>query len=290
MSDPYRDPIRKVAALATRSSRLRRAVRSAAQRGWIPQPVYGRLPPGVEEFTVTFRDGTSFEYDVDPSDPFVRQLFWRGMAAAEGASLMPFHERAKAASLVVDVGGHTGLYTLAALAAGTCVEVLAFEPVPVNASTFEQNLARNGWANRCEVVRSAVSDTVGVVLLHIPFGDHPMSGSMHVEGFRGQAGRLVEVPCVSLDVALAGRSPQLVKIDVEGFEDAVLRGMGEVVERCRPVIFVECYPDGPIAEVEGMLRAWGYRFQRLDFGRSGINERLIPDPSEVYRNVACLPG
>lgn len=64
------------------------------------------------------------------------------------------------------------------------------------------------------------------------------------------------VPVVPIDdLAL---SPDFVKIDVEGFESEVLRGMMATVERCRPVFMIEFDP-GNAASVVEILRPFGYQ-------------------------------
>jgi FkbM family methyltransferase len=64
------------------------------------------------------------------------------------------------------------------------------------------------------------------------------------------------VPVVPIDdLALA---PDLVKIDVEGFEVEVLRGMVATIERCMPVFMIEHYPRDT-ARIAEILRPFGYR-------------------------------
>src|SRR5262249_8609565 len=68
-----------------------------------------------------------------------------------------------------------------------------------------------------------------------------------------------------LCAALAFR-PDLVKVDVEGFEHAVLSGAGEVLWRDRPRLFLEMHPaqlarlGRSTAEVLALLMEHGYRF------------------------------
>jgi hypothetical protein len=63
--------------------------------------------------------------------------------------------------------------------------------------------------------------------------------------------------------------PTHFKVDVEGLEEEVFRGADAVVERCRPLLFLELHGDiirqrqGDPREVLRQLRAWGYKcFQR----------------------------
>lgn len=281
---------RVAARAATRVAPLRRAVRGAAMRGYVPDAVWRRLPPNQYGFEVPLPGGATFTYAVDNQDPFVRELFWRGLHSAEGASVAAFHECARSADVVVDVGAHTGLYTLTALAAMATTRVIAFEPVAANVAMLEANLVANGWQDRCEIRAQAVSNESGTIQVHVPHGDHPMSASLDVRGFRGLAGELVDVDVTTLDAALPPDAVvDVVKIDVEGFEDRVLEGMTATLERCRPVAMVECNPDGPVKNVETILRSFGYRFRLLDGTSRPLTDRIVPDASEIYRNFLCVP-
>ncbi len=188
------------------------------------------------------------------------------------------------------------------MAANPSVEVVSFEPVPVNASRLRANLVANDWAQHAEVVEMAVTDFTGTTPLHIPLGDHPMSGSLDPAGFRGQAGAVTDSACTSLDDFFATRTPDLVKIDVEGFEHTVLSGMSRLLRDTRPALIVECNPDGPTREVESILRAHEYSFQTLPRSthhssdtrhragsEGGLSERIVPPELERFRDVEATP-
>ncbi|MEA2693634.1 MAG: hypothetical protein QOJ16_3021, partial [Acidobacteriota bacterium] len=65
-------------------------------------------------------------------------------------------------------------------------------------------------------------------------------------------------------------APDLVKIDVEGYELAVLKGGRGVLARYRPRLFLELHPErlrelgGSVQEVVRLLEETGYRFQTLE--------------------------
>ena len=285
-----RQTARRIAARAARTHAARSPLRWVAQRGLVPEPVCRHLPPGEPTFRIGLGNGRSFRYTAEPNDPFVRQLYWRGTRCDEAASLLAFASEAGVGDgLVVDVGAHTGLYTLAALAAADDVEVTAFEPVPSNVALLAENLALNGWSKRCTIRQAAVSDTSGTAEFHVPLDDHPMSASLETTGFRGLAGELVEVEVISLDDALAGQRLRIVKIDVEGFEDKVLEGASEILRLEQPRIMIECNPDGPVENVELLLRQHGYRFLLLDGTTAPPLDHIRVDATERFRNTLCLP-
>jgi FkbM family methyltransferase len=169
-----------------------------------------------------------------------------------------------------DIGANVGYLTIiGARLVGSEGDVYAFEPVPANASALRRNLALNGLA-RAYVVEQAVSDDAGrqtLVLAHdsggaaLSIADRPPDATGAIE---------VDVTTVDRFVGQAGvRPPSVVKIDVEGAEINVLRGMAATLERHRPAVLVEV--DGPTdARADEKARACtaflesrGYRVERL---------------------------
>lgn len=75
----------------------------------------------------------------------------------------------------------------------------------------------------------------------------------------------------------------VIKLDVEGFELAALRGMEETIRRRRPVLMIEMNNQH---EWLPLLRDWGYGFYRYD----GVRSRLLPiGEDETWLNVFCVP-
>lgn len=148
------------------------------------------------------------------------------------SSVFPtFLERLAPGMCVFDIGAHIGLYALAAAKRiGTTGKVFAFEPSPASAHILEHHLVLNGYQDRVEIVRSAVTDTVGVLSFFVR--GHSMCASLA----RGNLSRCttatrsrvqeIRVPSLTLDSFCTSRSiaPSIMKIDVEGGELRVLKG------------------------------------------------------------------
>lgn len=158
---------------------------------------------------------------------------------------------------VIDVGANVGLYTLRmSELVGPRGRVIAFEPV---ASTFEILTATCRFAahDNISLINAAASDRAGLVSMSVPRTDGgvPNFYQARVEGGGGEFAALA-VPIDSL--GLPSRIA-LVKIDAEGHDSAVLRGMRLLVERDRPTLIIE-YDDPALGD---WLASLGYRGQRL---------------------------
>jgi FkbM family methyltransferase len=126
--------------------------------------------------------------------------------------------------VMFDVGANYGLHALRFLVLGA--RAIAFEPNPACHGWFRAACAAN--AVPCELEAVAVGDRADSVVLAFP-GDQTYMGSVVPrvqERWTGSQTKMLTVPQVTLDdvAATRGLVPDLVKIDTEGAELAVLRG------------------------------------------------------------------
>jgi FkbM family methyltransferase len=177
-------------------------------------------------------------------------------------------------AVLYDVGANIGWYSLlAARAIGPQGRVLAFEPALENAALAQQNAAVNGLQNIL-VVALALTDAEG----WMPFlTQGSLEGRLEKDDSEAQAARRARrgarfhartlVPASTLDAWLAQTGqppPTLVKIDVEGAELGVLRGMRQTLHSARPALIVELH--GTREEVAGCLDELGYEHRAIEGG------------------------
>ena len=234
--------------LLQRASRIALlAAASDAHRG--PAPQLDR----TIEFETSF--GTLY---LDEDDPVVTP----GLIAIgewEPGLTALFGERLRPGMVFVDVGAHVGYYSvLAGRLVGPRGLVLAFEPNPRNYELLLANVWRNGLTN-VACFPWAVSDQTGFTDLYLSAensGDHRIYA--HEDGRSS-----VPVRTAALDTLLAIRPPvDVMKIDVQGAEEAVLRGAAGLIGASPNLLLVLEY-----APAE--LRAFGSEDrQLLDFYRS----------------------
>lgn len=256
--------------------------------GLIPEAIWKRIPVSGT-FDVALPDGTMFRYHAVRNDQIGRRLFWGGIDAFEPETVNEYFARARQASLVLDIGANTGLYAVLACRANPESTVFAVEPVPRINALLRGNIALNQLEERCHSFAAAVTDYVGAAQFHVPFGDVPTSASLEPTGFRGNDGKLVSVDAITVDSLVSGLGRvDLVKIDVEGFEDRVLKGMTHTLAEYCPTIIVECNPDGPIQEIESILTTFDYRFFHIRGDGSAPISHITPDSTERFRNILCI--
>ena len=124
----------------------------------------------------------------------------------------------------VDIGANVGSYCVFVGAHAPAARILAFEPHPRTAAKLRFNLAANGI--EAQVVEAAVGEREGRMKLWSDGGGNIGQTSLLPEA-TSNAKVSVEVPVTTLADALAGSDIphiDLLKIDVEGFEDRALAG------------------------------------------------------------------
>lgn len=121
--------------------------------------------------------------------------------------------------LFVDVGANVGAYTILA-AAAVGADVAAFEPGADARGWLARNIALNRCAARVEVRSEAVGSRCGTTQF-----TRGLDTTNHLVPAQPAADDLWDtVEITTLDAALQGRCPLMLKVDVEGFETEVIRG------------------------------------------------------------------
>jgi FkbM family methyltransferase len=139
-----------------------------------------------------------------------------------------FKELAKKGDTIVDIGANIGYYTLLASdIVGSEGKVYAFEPSPLNYDLLVGNIKLNNF-NNVVAVQKAVSDRNGKLEFYL--NDQDMGA--HTIYKPDRVGKSVFVESITLDDYFKGKeSPiDIVKMDVEGAEMAVIQGMDNIIK------------------------------------------------------------
>ncbi len=174
------------------------------------------------------------------------------------------HQPENRRRLCLDIGAHVGLWAM--WLARAFVRTEAFEPVPAFAEIFPHNVDMT----RGTLHRVALGAAPGTVRITVPL---EQTGNAHIAiagqhpGTRYGSGEAVDtwhaVPLVTLD-SFGLEGVDFIKIDVEGFELAVLEGGAATIRRDRPHIVIEqkgneaAYGE-PRDAARKLLESWGMK-------------------------------
>jgi len=142
-------------------------------------------------------------------------------------SLVPF-----VPEMVLDCGGHIGLFSALAATRFPAARVVAFEPVAGNAAYIESLVALNGF--RVEVERAAVGTADRTATFH---GASSCGGSL--DGDLAPATHTFDVRVVDLRRRLAEWRPAslVLKVDIEGAEESVIPAVVDALPEACAVFF-----------------------------------------------------
>jgi FkbM family methyltransferase len=176
-----------------------------------------------------------------------------------------------------DVGANKGACSFAIATALPRAKIVAIEPQRAMQALLRRNLAEVA-PGRYEVCPVAIGEAPGEVEIFIPEANR--GAATMVWERRGEHGR-IEVVRVATAASLHARSafgwPTLVKIDVEGFEPAVIRSMAPAfrLARVRCCVF-ECQPSEgkAFAQIRADTEEHGYRVHAIR--KTPFSTTLVP--------------
>jgi FkbM family methyltransferase len=217
------------------------------------------------------RDAGGARFACDLSDEIAREVCLTGCYEPPVTRLL--QRRLHAGAVMVDVGANWGYFTLVSAAAvGRSGRVLALEPDPRQFERLDANIRLNAFSHVTATAAAAAARPGSAVLAGYS-DDARNRGVSRIDGHA--AGPRFDVACVTVDDATATfPRVDVVKIDVEGGELDVLRGManGLGAERYRAIL-LELHPEllqqqGQSAgDCVGLLADAGYQGWTIDQSR-----------------------
>jgi FkbM family methyltransferase len=180
----------------------------------------------------------------------------------------------------VDVGAHVGFHTLIArrLIQETGM-VVAVEPLPYNCAKVLTNWSLNGFQNLSLFPVAAGSQERIALIRDQPPSDRSRL-SLAAPSVSGDQPQEVCVPTLRLNQILEVKKIQrvaLLKIDAEGLELEVIRGLGEAIGGCQAIVVEVCEPmrDEAVRLVE-LLKVRGFDLRTVE-DRSWDGRSILPE-------------
>ena len=222
---------------------------------------------------------------------FKHKGYWFYGKRREAKSMALFARLVSPQDTVIEVGGHIGYLSLYfAQLVGQRGQVIVFEPGPNNLPYTRANLRAKP---NVRLIETAVADFSGKASFYLDdytgqnnslLSDYSrFDENLTNAGMRGQMTKsVVEVDCTTLDEFVAKLTvppPSFIKIDVEGAELAVLRGMQRTLRAENVALMVEVTEQA--SAVYELLTSAGYK---------AYSERKTPigSPEELHENTFWL--
>ena len=191
-----------------------------------------------------------------------------------------------AGGTVFDIGANVGAITLAlADKVGHAGGVYSFEPGPVIFGRLVNNLNLNpALKNVIFPQMLGLSDEEGS-LTYYELGHYRGDGVLYPSDGTWESHESFPVKVTTIDLFASGqdlRRIDFMKIDVEGMEQAVLRGGLKTISAFRPVLYLETLVEpgpGNFSGVEGILKPMGYEMFKVDPDRG-----LLPATAGDFRD------
>jgi FkbM family methyltransferase len=213
----------------------------------------------------------------DRDDGIALRLLWK--REFEPVSLAIWRRLVSDADLIVDVGGHTGIYSIVAGLSNRKAAVHTFEPHEINFGRLLLNLRANGLTGN-NSHNLAASRSAGAVPFQVKINHYMSAGGSVVAGDEEFAKMVQAGPIDDHIPAASGHA--CVKIDTEGHELEVMAGMPNLLKR-RPDIILECAFAPLMRDLEAELASAGYRFFFIDEKGWELDrvESLSSPPSKI---------
>jgi FkbM family methyltransferase len=194
---------------------------------------------------------------------------------------------------VFDVGANIGFFALAAARlVGEDGKVVAFEPNPSVVARLKENVELNGLADRVKIEQSAVGDFDGTA--EFCFALTHLQGRFSDLPYVPQGSESTPVPCCKIDSYVASTKlvPDIVIMDVEHAEGRALRGMKSVLQRYKPLVFIEMHGPEAIRDAFGEIVNADYRLFKLpaldrvqEMNEIGLLSHLLAMPASSAKPV-----
>ena len=207
--------------------------------------------------------------------------FWKDSHDINSLDL--WYDITKNEGVYIDVGAHTGLYTLAAMRSNKANTLICVEPYFMNLSRLITNLRLNGFSKNISTVLGAASNFDGKGKFVVSTDRSYMSKG----GKIGSSG--LDIDIFKLDTLYSKKPNKVlkgIKIDTEGEDLKVLMGAENLITKYKPKIIIEVREENK-KDIGRFLKKFSYSFfDVLNLDKElDLNEYKIKDVINLYAKI-----
>ena len=185
-------------------------------------------------------------------------------------------------AVVLDIGCNMGIVSLP-IAVGLRNEVICVEPIAWNCRALYRSAVLNGITDTYHVLCGAAGAESGETDIYVPYrSDNSALSATSATANVGGVAKAEHVKVYALDDVLLDfprlNKISLIKIDVQGFEFSVLKGMKEILKRV-PNAVIHAENDGKLMRNAGVNANDLYSFMRGLGYQAYCGGNLIPAPN-----------
>lgn len=160
---------------------------------------------------------------------------------------------------ILDIGANIGNHTLYFFFECGIAHAMCFEPIESTYNILKQNIEINHLEQETTLYRTAIGAGRGTAsVFHY---EKKNIGATQISLKKGGP-----ISVISIDSLKIQKSIKLIKIDVEGFEKAVIDGAKKTIALHKPFIMIEIQPEN-LDHIKSVLMPLGYKFNHIN----GIN-------------------
>ncbi len=192
---------------------------------------------------------------------------------------------------IIDAGAHVGVATHYFKHRFPLARVLAFEANPVTYALLRRNIVHNALDD-VRAVQAALAPAAGEITFYVSPGDEEPGAwgdsAIRQPWHAAAAAEEVRVPAVTLSSVLT-EPVELLKLDIEGLETAVLAEAGPRLALVRRIILefhgTEANPANSIARLSAILRQAGFTPEIRQFGQVVTPAEIDPGDGTYWLTV-----
>lgn len=206
-----------------------------------------------------------YDLEIIPQDPFGTSAELLIFNTHEPISTKLVSQLLKKGMTCLDIGANIGYYVLLEnKMVGETGKIIAIEPSPENFKFLQKNISRQN-SKIIEAYNIAAGDKDGKINFLI-YENASNSGMVIPDGeVQKWPGQVIEVPIKKIDSFLQElqvKKIDFLRMDVEGYEYHIFKGMQDTLEKFKPIIHIEVHKsimgDNTTKEWFGMLKQLGY--------------------------------